>query len=131
MKTVIFEGTLRRLRYQLLPHGETNHIQCLCGSLFDVWIDLRHNSPTYLEVEPTILHANDLLFLLEEIAHGFQTLEDTARLAYWMGTPFHPKSARDIRWNDLFFSIEWSLLSPLVSERDSQYPDFHLTPVFI
>lgn len=118
--------TLRGLHYQLHPHAEGKLIRCTRGALFDVGIDLRADSPSFLTVVSTELRvdAPRLIFLPGGVAHGFLTLEDETEVAYQMSEAYHPASARGIRWNDPSFDIPWPVAPDVISERDRLFPDF-------
>lgn len=140
------KGTLRGMHYQIKPHEEAKIVSCTKGSVFDVIIDLRPDSPTYCQwfaIELTahsspltahsspetayrsLLTANyKMLYIPEGFAHGFQTLEDETAVFYQMSEFYHPESARGVKWNDPTFRIEWPLTINAISEKDMRYPDF-------
>lgn len=119
-------GTLRGLHYQAPPHGESKLVRCSRGAMFDVLLDLRKDSPSYLEWDSLELSAENGLqvYIPEGVAHGFQTLEEDTEVVYQMSEFYHPDSARGVRWNDPAFGIKWPLATPILSERDASYPDF-------
>lgn len=118
-------GTLRGMHYQAAPHGECKLVRCTRGAIFDVVVDLRPDSPTYLAWEGWELTPENgrQLFIPEGIAHGFETLEDASEVAYQMSEFQHPDSARGVRWNDPTFGIEWPLEPVCMSQRDRSYPE--------
>jgi dTDP-4-dehydrorhamnose 3,5-epimerase len=120
------KGTLRGMHYQAASFGQTKLVRCTQGAIFDVAIDLRPSSPTYTQWVGVELSARNraMLYIPEEFAHGFQTLEDNSEVLYQMSQVFAPESARGVRWNDSAFGIEWPLEDPIIIERDAQYPDF-------
>jgi len=119
-------GTLRGMHIQVHPHGEAKLVRCTRGAIFDVALDLRRDSPTFLQWEGFELAAESraALFIPKGFAHGFQTLEDASEVFYQMSEFYHPECARGVRWNDAVFGIEWPLEDGIVSERDASYPDF-------
>jgi dTDP-4-dehydrorhamnose 3,5-epimerase len=122
------KGTLRGMHYQTAPHQEAKLVSCIQGSLYDVIIDLRPDSPTYCKWMEVELSAKNyrLLYIPEGFAHGFQTLEDDTLIFYQMSEFYHPECSMGIRWNDPFFGISWPIHDPILSERDCLYPAFTL-----
>jgi dTDP-4-dehydrorhamnose 3,5-epimerase len=115
------------MHYQVPPHSEAKIVTCLKGSIYDVIIDLRLDSATYLQWFAVELRAGDkfsLLYVPEGFAHGFQTREDNTDVFYQMSTSYHPSSARGVRWNDPAFKIPWPEDDRVISQKDQSYPDF-------
>jgi dTDP-4-dehydrorhamnose 3,5-epimerase len=119
-------GTLRGMHYQAQPYEEAKVVRCTRGAVYDVIIDLRADSATYLRWEGVELSAENrrMIYVPEGCAHGFQTLEDGVEIFYQMTEAYHPEYARGVRWNDPAFQIRWPDDAPIISERDSSYPDF-------
>lgn len=122
-------GTIRGMHYQEDPHSETKLVRCTAGAIFDVALDLRPHSPSYLRWHGVELSAASgrALYLPEGIAHGFQTLADGSEVLYMMGAAYAPQAARGVRFDDPAFAIEWPDAAPAgrtISERDASYPDF-------
>lgn len=118
------KGTLRGLHFQKTPYLESKIVSCLKGAFFDVIVDLRHDSETYLKWESVELLENDnkLLFIPENFAHGFQTLEDDTTLYYQLGNYFVSEYYSGIRWNDTKIGIKWPECSNrTINERDNSY----------
>lgn len=117
-------GTLRGMHYQDAPYAEAKLVQCIRGSLFDVIIDLRPKSPTFKQWISIELSADcqSLLYIPEGFAHGFQTLQDNTEVLYQMSEFYKPESSRGIGWNDPSFNIKWPIQSPIISDKDSNYP---------
>jgi dTDP-4-dehydrorhamnose 3,5-epimerase len=118
---------LRGLHYQQPPYSEAKLVTCVSGSIYDVIVDLRPESPTYcqwLAVELSSRQPRSMLYVPENFAHGFQTLEDHTEIFYQMSQSYHPESARGLRWNDPRLKIHWPCESPILSERDQRIPDF-------
>jgi dTDP-4-dehydrorhamnose 3,5-epimerase len=120
------KGTLRGVHYQISPHGEAKLVRCTRGSIYDVALDLRPESPTYLQWTGVELSAENhcSLYIPEGCAHGFLSLEDNTEVFYQMSETYHPESARGVRWNDSAFEIRWPGEVEVISERDRTYPDF-------
>lgn len=122
-------GTLRGLHYQAEPHAESKLVRCVRGTIFDVAVDLRADSPTFCRWHGVELSAESrrALYIPEGLAHGFQTLSDDCELVYQMGSPYQPDAARGVRWDDPAFAIEWPPEpggGRTISECDRAYPDF-------
>ncbi len=120
------KGTLRGMHYQAEPHGEVKLVRCTSGSVYDVVLDLRTNSSTFLRWMSVILSAaeGNMIYIPEGCAHGFLTLEDDTEVFYQMSEFYYPEAARGVRWNDSTFKIEWPGEVAIISERDRTYPDF-------
>jgi dTDP-4-dehydrorhamnose 3,5-epimerase len=117
-------GTLRGMHYQAAPHGECKLVRCTRGSIYDVIIDLRRDSPTYcgwFAVELTVDNRR-ALYIPEGLAHGFQTLEDASEVLYQMSERYAPSHARGVRWDDPAFGIRWPDAKRTMSEKDASYP---------
>jgi dTDP-4-dehydrorhamnose 3,5-epimerase len=120
-------GTLRGLHYQAAPHAETKLVRCTMGSIFDVIVDLRPDSPTFTRWIGVELSAANrrMLYIPEGFAHGFQTLEDQSEVFYQMADQYVPDAARGLRWNDPALAIDWPPSDArIVSARDQAFPDF-------
>ncbi len=120
------KGTLRGMHYQAAPHEEAKMLRCTKGSLYDVIVDLRKDSPTYKQWFSVDLTAENSkqLYIPEGFAHGFQTLEDGTEIFYQMTEFYHPKNAVGVRYDDPAFGIEWPMSDWIISEQDRGYPDF-------
>lgn len=114
-------GTVRGLHYQVAPNAETKIVTCLHGSVLDVAVDLRPDSPTYLRYHAIELCASDdASFLIPEgLAHGFQVLSDRADLLYFHTTAYAPVSERRIHPEDPMIGIDWPLAVTGLSTQDS------------
>lgn len=120
-------ATLRGLHLQADPHGECKLIRCTAGAVFDVLVDLRPDSPSYLSWHGAELTAErrNALYAPRGVAHGFQTLADASELLYMIDRPYEPSSARGVRWDDPAFAIRWPEPAGerIMSDRDRSYPD--------
>jgi dTDP-4-dehydrorhamnose 3,5-epimerase len=119
-------GTLRGMHYQSHPHAEIKVIRCTRGSIYDVIVDLRPESPQYKQYLSVILSAEtrSMLYVPKGFAHGFQTLEDETEVFYHMSEHYTPHAAKGFRWNDPAFKISWPDAVRIISERDCSYPNF-------
>lgn len=118
------KGTLRGLHYQVAPATEAKLVRCAKGAIYDVIIDLRDDSPTYLShfgVELTA-ESGRALYIPEMFAHGYQTLTDGAEVLYQVSEFYTPECERGIRHNDPSFGIEWPLPVAEISEKDAAWP---------
>jgi dTDP-4-dehydrorhamnose 3,5-epimerase len=117
--------TLRGLHFQRAPHEEDKLVRCTSGALYDVVVDLRPQSSTYLNwfgVELTAANRR-ALYVPKGLAHGFVTLADRTELLYQMSAFYAPGFADGIRWNDPRIGIAWPVPEPIISDRDANYPD--------
>jgi dTDP-4-dehydrorhamnose 3,5-epimerase len=119
-------GTLRGMHYQTAPHAEAKLLRCTSGSVYAVIIDLRPTSPTFLQHYGVTLRSRDhkMLYVPEEFAVGFETLEDDTEVFYQMSEFYTPGVGHGIRWNDPTFGIEWPEPPRVMTHRDRTYPDF-------
>jgi dTDP-4-dehydrorhamnose 3,5-epimerase len=120
------KGTMRGVHYQADPHGEAKLVRCTRGAIFDVALDLRRGSESYLKWTGVKLTAanHHALYIPEGCAHGFLTMEDDTEVFYQMSEFYYPEAARGVRWNDPAFGINWPSPAEVISERDRTYPDF-------
>lgn len=114
------KGTVRGLHYQLPPSSEVKLVRCTAGSLWDVIVDLRPDSPTYLQHVAIELSARNrfALYIPEMFAHGFQALEDATEVFYQMSDFYTPKLARGVRYDDPKIAIQWPLPVTSISDQD-------------
>jgi dTDP-4-dehydrorhamnose 3,5-epimerase len=119
-------GTLRGIHFQLPPFAETKLVRCTRGAIWDVIVDLRPGSPTFLDWVGVELSAENrrTLYVPEQFAHGYQTLLDASEVWYQMSAPYAPDAARGLRWDDPKLGIEWpDAERRVISERDLAWPD--------
>ena len=116
-------GTLRGMHYQLPPFGEIKLVRCIAGAVFDVIIDLRKDSITFLQWFGTELSAANkkMIYIPAGFAHGFQTLGDNAELIYHHSQLYTPGVEVGINYDDPKIKIEWPLPITNISERDKQH----------
>ena len=117
-------GTLRGLHYQLQPFAEIKFVNCIRGRIYDVAVDLRRNSETFLKFHSLELSpgGNSGLLIPKGCAHGFQVLEPDSEIIYFHTAKYAPQFERGIRFNDPKVSINWPLKVGTVSKKDSCYP---------
>ncbi len=120
-------STVRGMHFQWPPSTETKLVRCVRGAVFDVLLDLRPESSTYLEHVSVELNeeVRDSVFIPHGVAHGFQTMCDRAEVLYQTSDWYQPALAAGVRWNDPSFGIRWPVSEDIViSERDAGYPNF-------
>lgn len=102
-------GTLRGLHFQRAPHQETKVVRCTAGAIYDVIVDLRPTSSTYLAWRAVELSAENrrALYIPVGFAHGYQTLVDRTETMYFHSVSYAPGSAAGVRWDDPVFNIDW------------------------
>ena len=117
-------GTIRGLHLQNIPYQETKLITCLKGKVFDVAVDFRRNSPTYLKWHSIELESQkfNAIIIPEGCAHGFQTLEKDCELLYLHSNDWIPSSEMGVKYNDPNISIKWPMECTLISKKDSNLP---------
>jgi dTDP-4-dehydrorhamnose 3,5-epimerase len=123
----IREGTLRGMHFQVAPHEEAKLVRCLRGAIFDVVLDLRPDSPTYLGWHGVRLDEENgkALYIPEGCAHGFQTLAESSDVLYLISSPYVPEASSGVRWDDPAFGIQWPENSDrTIGERDRAWPDY-------
>ena len=118
------KGSIRGMHFQWPPAGEIKIVKCIRGSVFDVIIDLRKNSSSFLKWHGEILSSENMkmMYVPEGFAHGFQTLEENCELTYLHTEFYSPDYEGGIHFNDPETGIEWPLEVTNVSERDEQHP---------
>ncbi|MDZ4787299.1 MAG: dTDP-4-dehydrorhamnose 3,5-epimerase [bacterium] len=123
------KGTLRGMHFQKSPYEEDKLVRCTKGSLFDVIIDLRRDSPTYKQwvgVELTEENRR-ALFIPKGFAHGYITLEDSTEINYMVTQVYTPDADTGVRYNDQLFAIEWPIEPVVISKKDANHPKFEET----
>ena len=117
------KGTLRGMHFQNPPHSEIKLVRCIQGSVFDVIIDLRKDSPTFLKWFGTELSAENklMMYIPEGFAHGFQTLEDNSGLLYMHTAYYSPEAEDGLRYNDPQVNISWPIEISEISMRDTNH----------
>lgn len=119
-------GTLRGMHYQAAPNEEAKLVRVTRGAIFDVIVDLRSESPTYMKWVGVELRAEDYraLYIPEGFAHGFLTLSDETEVNYLMTAFFVAESARGFRWDDAAIGISWPAAVNVIAKKDEIWPPF-------
>ena len=117
------EGTIRGMHFQLPPFSEIKMVRCIAGAVFDVIIDLRNNSETFLKWFGIELSSENkkMIYIPQGFAHGFQTLTNNCELIYSHSQFYKPGSENGIRYNDPLLNIEWKNKITTVSKRDEEH----------
>ncbi len=126
LANTVQRGTLRGLHYQVAPAAEAKLMRCVRGSVFDVLVDVREDSPTYLKWFGVELSARNhqALYVPPLCAHGYLTLEDDTDMFYLVSEAYTPGAERGARWDDPAFGIDWPITPVVLSEKDSQWEPF-------
>lgn len=122
-------GTLRGMHFQRPPAAETKLVRCVHGAIYDVIIDLRPDSPSYLQhfgIELTSANRS-ALYVPEMFAHGYQTLTDDAEVSYQVGEFYAPGFEGGLHYDDPTFAIAWPLPVSVISEKDQSWSPFDPT----
>jgi dTDP-4-dehydrorhamnose 3,5-epimerase len=119
-------GTLRGMHGQRAPHAEVKLVRCTRGAVYDVILDLRVGSPTYLKhVGIELTAVNHLaLYIPTGVFHGFLTLEHDSEVFYQISEPYVAEAQLGYRWNDPAFAIGWPAAVSVVSPRDASFADY-------
>ena len=118
------KGTLRGLHVQIGKAAQTKLLCCTRGAIFDVAVDLRLGSPTYLQWVGETLSAENkaMLYIPKGFAHGFLTLTDVAEVLYKVDAYYAPASDRSIRYDDPQIGVDWGVTDPILSDKDANAP---------
>ena len=119
-------GTLRGLHYQLPPHGEGKTLSCIVGEIYDIVVDLRPDSATYMKWLSLTLNAENrqLVHVPPGCANAFMTMQDDCIIHYYCSNAYTPEFERGIRWNDPAFGFTWPKEPAVISDKDMNHPDF-------
>ena len=117
-------GAVRGLHWQALPFAEMKLVRCLKGKVWDVAVDLRQDSPTFLRWHAEELSAANMRMMIipEGLAHGFQVLEQQSEMLYLHTAPYTPSAEQGLRYNDPKLEISWPLAVADLSARDASHP---------
>ncbi len=123
------KGTLRGMHYQAPPMAEAKLFRVTRGSIYDVIVDLRPESPTYKHWTSVQLDEGStvMLYVPEGFAQGFITLRDNTEVVYQVSAPFSPNHGRGFRYDDRAFKIPWPIPVEVVSDKDLGWPEFEET----
>lgn len=121
-----YKGILRGLHFQIAPSREAKLVRVTRGAIFDVVVDLRPDSGTFLRYFSIDLDEENhsALYIPPGFAHGFQTTANDTEVYYQMSDFYEPKFASGVRWNDPAFGIEWPDDERIILDRDREYEDF-------
>ncbi|TQV79468.1 dTDP-4-keto-6-deoxy-D-glucose epimerase [Exilibacterium tricleocarpae] len=117
-------GSIRGMHFQNPPHAEVKIISCIRGKIFDVVVDVRKNSPTYLHLHMELLGAEDntCLYVPKGLAHGFQTLTDDCEMLYLHSQSYEKSAEGALNPMDPKLAIDWPLETSEISDRDRNHP---------
>ena len=120
------KGTLRGLHFQLEPYREKKFVRCISGSIYDVIVDLRPDSDTFLKWYGIELTSSNrrMLYVPEGFAHGYQTLQDNSEVLYFVTEYYSLGSEGGLRYDDAAIGIDWPLAVSEISEKDKMYINF-------
>jgi dTDP-4-dehydrorhamnose 3,5-epimerase len=118
------KATLRGMHFQFPPAPETKLVRCTRGAILDIIVDLRPESPTYLEHVAVELSADNhrALYVPERFAHGYQVLEDSTETSYQVGEFYTPGAEGGIRYDDPRLGLSWPLPASEISDKDRDWP---------
>ena len=116
------KGIIRGLHFQLPPFTETKLVRCIKGAVLDVFVDLRKNSKTFGQWDSIELSEENkkMIFIPRGFAHGFCTLTDESEVLYKVDNFYSPSSESGLLWNDSDILINWPLINPTLSAKDSK-----------
>ena len=119
-------STLRGFHYQKEPFSEQKLLSCIKGKIYDVVVDLRPTSTSYLRWESFELDATskNCLYIPAGCANAFLTLEEETQIFYWHSAFFNAESYTGFRYNDPLFNIDWPETPSIISDKDASYPNF-------
>ena len=118
------KNALRGLHYQLPPASQVKLVMVTSGSILDVVVDMRRNSPTFKQHYTTVLSDENrhMLYVPSGFAHGFSVLSDEATVYYKCNDYYSNELERGVRWDDPELDIDWNISDPVVSDKDSKLP---------
>ena len=120
------KGILRGLHFQKAPHAQGKLVRVVKGSVLDIALDIRTNSPTYghhFSIE--LNEVNKTIFYIPPgFAHGFLTLEDNTLFSYKCTNYYNLESEGSVLWNSASLNIDWGIENPILSEKDKTAPNF-------
>lgn len=118
------KGTLRGLHCQTNPMAQTKLITCLRGEILDVAVDIRKDSPTYLQWQSVVLSGENkkMFYIPEGCLHGFLTLTDDVEVTYKVNRFYSAENDRSVRFDDPDLGVEWGVENPILSAKDAKAP---------
>lgn len=120
------KGIIRGMHFQFPPYSETKLVRAVAGEIYDVFIDLRKDSPTFGQWDSIILSADNkkMIYIPRGFAHGFCTLSKDCEIMYKVDNYYTPDSEGTIRWDDPSLKIDWPVNNPILSDKDSKSKHF-------
>ncbi len=120
----VHKGTVRGMHYQVAPSPEVKIVRCIRGAIVDIIVDIRPDSPTYLQNIAVELSSENrrALYVPEFFAHGFQTLTDDTEIMYMVSEYYAPACEAGLRWDDPELKLEWPLPMTVLSPKDAAWP---------
>lgn len=117
-------GTMRGMHWQTDPAAEPKYVRCIRGSIYDVMVDMRPESSTYLQYFGTVLSAENqsMVYVPGNFAHGFLTLEDDSEACYMVGEYYTPDAECGMRFDDPLVGIQWPADVTVASDKDKNWP---------
>ena len=124
ISTNLRAGIVRGLHFQSAPYREVKLVQCVKGSVYDVIVDIRKDSATYLRWAGVELSDSNgmMIYVPAGFAHGYQTLSDAANVLYLVSEFYTPEVEGGLRYDDPKLGIRWPLAVSDISEKDGQWP---------
>jgi len=121
-----FRHTLRGMHFQKSPNEEAKLVSCAKGSIYDVIIDIRKESPSQNNWIGVKLSSENrkMIYVPKGFAHGFLTLEDDTEVSYLMSDFYKPGVGSGIRWDDPYFNIDWPAKVSVISDKDKNWPSY-------
>lgn len=118
------KGTIRGMHFQYPPFAEIKIIRCLRGKVFDVIVDIRQQSPSFLKWHAVELSPEkfNMVYIPEGCAHGYQALEDNSELLYMHSEMYHSETEGALHFDDPLVGIQWPLPAVHISDKDKKYP---------
>jgi dTDP-4-dehydrorhamnose 3,5-epimerase len=122
------KGTLRGLHFQNKPFEESKIIKVLSGCVYDLILDLRKESSTYLQWEAFELNSKskEMLYVPKGFAHSILTLENDTEILYFVSEFYQQNSESGIRWDDPYFKFSWPITPKVISSKDQSWPLFQV-----
>lgn len=119
----IRKGTVRGMHFQFPPAAETKLVRCTRGAIIDIIVDLRPESPTYLDHVAVELNEDNqrALYVPERFAHGYQVLSDKTDTSYQVGEFYTPEAESGLMYNDRRLGLKWPLPVSVISEKDTKF----------
>lgn len=117
------KGTIRGMHFQYPPNTEVKMVKCIKGSIIDIIIDIRADSPTFLKSHEEVLSAENMkmIYIPKGFAHGFQTLEDNSELLYFHSSVYTPDNEGALNVKDPLLNIKWPLDITDISKKDEEH----------